>query len=447
MDIVSHQSGEQLVLGITGRLDGQWSDHLENFVDERLRSGHLDIVFDMAGVSFLSSAGIRVIVGVHKKLAAIEGRLVLRNLTQQDRQVLALTGVLAHLRVEVVEPAKLEDAEPAPAGRGAPADDPSIRPHARRSLTELPASETTRFDLFTRDAPPMVCRLQGDPSLLDGCRFSPTDCETLTLGADTIALGLGALGNDFSDSRAFFGEFMAVGGAVACQPADGFTRCDYLVSEGDFTAQIQSLYSVVCQGDFSHLIRFEPIEGKRSIGLTALANAALSLVDTPLACIAIVAESAGLIGAGLRRSPVFVPDAQAPFAFPAMRDWLSFSCERLDAGSTAIVVGVVGSPQHCPPALLPFLRPLGPTHSATESPNDGPNDGPIGHVHGSPFRYRPLPRDAIELQRIVRPFFDGQSAQGVMHLLCDDRVADRIDESAFIRGACWVAPLVSGLAP
>ena len=132
MDIVSHQSGEQLVLGITGRLDGQWSDHLENFVDERLRSGHLDIVFDMAGVSFLSSAGIRVIVGVHKKLAAIEGRLVLRNLTQQVRQVLALTGVLAHLRVEVVEPAKLEDAEPAPAGRGAPADDPSIRPHARR---------------------------------------------------------------------------------------------------------------------------------------------------------------------------------------------------------------------------------------------------------------------------------------------------------------------------
>ncbi len=439
MDIVSHQSGEQLVLGITGRLDGQWSDHLDNYVDERLRSGHLDIVFDMADVSFLSSAGIRVILSVHKKLSAIEGRLLVRNLTPQVSQVLALTGVLAHLRVEVADPAKLEGVEPALGGRGAPAEDPSTRPHAGRSLPELPASETTRFDLFTRDAAPMVCRLQGDPSLLDGCRFSPTDCETLTLGADTIALGLGALGNDFSDSRAYFGEFMAVGGAVACQPADGFTRCDYLVSEGDFTPQIQSLYSLVCQGDFSHLIRFEPIEGKRSIGLTALANAALSLVDTPLACIVIVAESAGLIGAGLRRSPVFEPDAQAPFTFPAMRDWLSFSCERLDAGSTAIVVGVVGSPQHCPQALLPFLRLLGPM--------DGPAHSPIGHLHGSPFRYRPLPRDAIELQRIVRPFFDGQSAQGVMHLLCDDRVPDRIDESAFIRGACWVAPLVQGLVP
>ena len=62
-------------------------------------------------------------------------------------------------------------------------------------------------------------------------------------------------------------------------------------------------------------------------------------------------------------------------------------------------------------------------------------------MHASSFRYRPLPKGLIEIGQVIRPLFEGESARGVMHLLCDDRDPQRVEDSAFIRGACWTAPL------
>jgi hypothetical protein len=97
-----------------------------------------------------------------------------------------------------------------------------------------------------------------------------------------------------------------------------------------------------------------------------------------------------------------------------------------------IAAGVVTDATRSPEALQPFVRALG----VAGSPN--------GHVHAAPFRFKPLPQGLIDLQRTIKPFFDGESAQGVLHLLCDDRDADKPEESRFLRGACWIAPLTLG---
>jgi hypothetical protein len=100
-----------------------------------------------------------------------------------------------------------------------------------------------------------------------------------------------------------------------------------------------------------------------------------------------------------------------------------------------IAAGVVAHPAHSPQALAPFLRPVGVAGS------------PLGHVHAVPFRYKPLPEGLIDLQRAIKPFIDSESAQTVLHLLCDDRDAQQPEESRFIRGALWVAPLTFGASP
>jgi hypothetical protein len=58
-----------------------------------------------------------------------------------------------------------------------------------------------------------------------------------------------------------------------------------------------------------------------------------------------------------------------------------------------------------------------------------------------------LPEGLIDLQRAIKPFIDSESAHSVLHLLCDDRDAQAPEESRFIRGALWVAPLTFGASP
>lgn len=415
MEIVSEQLGERLILQVTGRLDSHWADHLTRHLDERVRGGQHRITLDLAGIDYISSMGIRVLVNFHKKLKAIDGHFAIERPSEPVGKVLQMAGLLALL---------------------APA--PAADPHAAVAAVDAPvrsralSSASSHGEVFDLGGSGMAFRVQGQPEMLDGCRFTAADCRTLALPLSTVGLGLGALGNDFEACRGHFGEFMAVAGAVVSQPGNGSNSCDYLSAEGDYVPQIQSLFSLVCEGRFSHLVRFEPLEATRPTGLTELAETALSLSGAPAACIVIAAESAGLIGASLRRSPAAGPDHDAPFGFPAMRDWLSFSTERLDAGSMVVAAGVVADGARCPEALRPFLRPL------------GASGGLIGHVHGVPFRYKPLAKGLIDLQRSLKPLFDSESAQAVLHLLCDDRDPEHIEESRFLRGACWVAPLTVG---
>jgi anti-anti-sigma factor len=411
MDITSEQLGERTVVRLAGRLDGRWADHLSRELDSRLRLGQHHITLDMAETVFLSSVGIRVLMNFHKKFKALDGSFAIQNPSAQVGDILQLAGLLKFFT-------------PASTAPSAPARAVNVsRPHA---------SATTRFEVFDLDGGGMVCRTQGDPSRLDGCRFTADDCQRLSLPASTLALGLGALGGNFNECRDDFGEFMALGGSAVCLPGNGSTQCDFLVAEGDYVPEIQSLYSLACDGQFGHLVRFEAIDAQHPTGLSELTQAALALVDAPAACIAIAAESGGLIGAALRRSPAAGAQADAPWGFPAMRQWLSFSTERLDAGSMVIAAGVIAQPTRSPQVLAPFLRPVGVAGS------------PLGHVHAVPFRYKPLPEGLIDLQRAIKPFIDSESAQTVLHLLCDDRDAQQPEESRFIRGALWVAPLTFG---
>jgi hypothetical protein len=137
-----------------------------------------------------------------------------------------------------------------------------------------------------------------------------------------------------------------------------------------------------------------------------------------------VAESAGLVGAALRRSPAA---QSASFQYPDIRTWLSFSTERLYARSLALVAGVGSSAPSGPLASL--LRPLGAA------------PGPFGHFHAAAFSYRPLQKGEIDLKSTVAALFESENLQGVLHLLTDNRQAAGPQQSEFVRGACWISAL------
>ena len=71
MDIRTEHQDSRTLLSLTGRLDGQWSDHLDRHVSELVRAGRHRLALDLSTVDFLSSAGIRALVSAQRQLSAV----------------------------------------------------------------------------------------------------------------------------------------------------------------------------------------------------------------------------------------------------------------------------------------------------------------------------------------------------------------------------------------
>jgi anti-sigma B factor antagonist len=86
-----------LELVIAGRLDGYWAEHLEAGLADAVRDGHHKLRLDLSSVSFISSAGVGVLVKFYKRLDAIKGVLVIERASAPVRAVLDMTRLTAML--------------------------------------------------------------------------------------------------------------------------------------------------------------------------------------------------------------------------------------------------------------------------------------------------------------------------------------------------------------
>jgi anti-anti-sigma factor len=410
MEIIAQQSGNALELKIKGRLDAYWANHLASRVDEVIREGAHRIRLNMAEVEYLSSAGVGLLIQYYRKLQEIHGSFAVTNPSKPVQTVLGLANLDTLLVAEVRPPSALL---------------PTLFPVKRLERTRA------TFEVFeyVADAT-LTCRAVGAPELLDGCRFRAEHCRTLTFPASSFGLGLGAFGHEYADCHNRFGEFLAVAGAAAYLPTDGTNVPDYLVAAETFVPEVQVLYGLVAEGAFAYLARFEANRETGGVNLAELVDACLEIADAEAVGVVLVAETAGLIGAALRRSPASNANGKseaAPLAYPQIREWLSFTAERAHAHSLALAVGVAVRGECA--ALSPFIRPL------------GQKAGPLGHFHAAAFPYRPLKKGEINLQKTVATLFDGAVLHDVLHLLNDDREILGAGESEFVRGACWIAPV------
>lgn len=405
MEIVTQQLGNALEVRLKGRLDNYWTEHLRRNLDELIRGGAHGIHLNLSEISFLSSAGVGLLMRVHTQLRSIGGSLVITSPSERVKQVLDLCKLSPILLFE-----------------RPPAAPPAQKTEARRFSSPIASFEVTEFALIK----PMTCERIGNPGLLKGCRFGLRDCRTVAFPAATFGLGLGAFGHDFDDAQTRFGEFLAVAGSAAYLPTDGTNVPDFMVSSGELVPELNLLYGLRFEGGFTHLMRFESADAGNPISLAEVTRTALEVSAAQVIGMVMVVESAGLVGAALRRSPIASSAANdAPFKYPEVRSWLSFSTERLYPRSLALISGVAANSESAP--LAPMLRPLGAAA------------WPQGHFHAAAFSYRPLKKGSIDLTATVTSLFETETLQGVFHLLADNREAAGAQQSEFVRGACWIS--------
>lgn len=91
---IQHElENNMMAIKFEGRLDAVTSTQAENELSRWISEGHKTVAIDMSNLTFLSSAGIRVLLAAYKQLEAIGGQLSVLRPTPEVLNVLRLAGV------------------------------------------------------------------------------------------------------------------------------------------------------------------------------------------------------------------------------------------------------------------------------------------------------------------------------------------------------------------
>lgn len=95
MEITKTLNGEILTISLNGRLDTTTAGDLETFLNDNLSSAK-ELIMDCENLSYISSAGLRVLLSAKKKI----NNFKLLNVKELVMEVLEITGFVDILTIE-----------------------------------------------------------------------------------------------------------------------------------------------------------------------------------------------------------------------------------------------------------------------------------------------------------------------------------------------------------
>ena len=98
MTITKNKENNTLTIALEGRLDTTTAPDLEATLNESL-NGVESLTMDLAGLAYLSSAGLRVLLSAQKKMNK-QGKMVVRNVNETVLEVFEVTGFTDILTIE-----------------------------------------------------------------------------------------------------------------------------------------------------------------------------------------------------------------------------------------------------------------------------------------------------------------------------------------------------------
>lgn len=92
VEINEEQKGAVLSFHLLGRLDAVSSPGIEKKIFDRIREGHHFLVLNFSDVSYLSSAGMRMLLATVKRLKTLSGKMVVCCIPANVMDVLKMSG-------------------------------------------------------------------------------------------------------------------------------------------------------------------------------------------------------------------------------------------------------------------------------------------------------------------------------------------------------------------
>jgi anti-anti-sigma factor len=92
MEFAQDRAGEVAIVKLAGRLDSSTAQPTEENFAQMLGSGTPRLAIDMSRLEYISSAGLRVLLVVAKKVQQAKGKMVLFGLVPNVREVFLVSG-------------------------------------------------------------------------------------------------------------------------------------------------------------------------------------------------------------------------------------------------------------------------------------------------------------------------------------------------------------------
>ena len=103
MDISTRTQNDVTLVALAGSLDSNTSPQAQQALDGVLAGGARKVVIDFTALDYISSAGLRVLLGAVKRLGGSGGGLRLFGLNQTVREVFQISGFSTILAVFATE--------------------------------------------------------------------------------------------------------------------------------------------------------------------------------------------------------------------------------------------------------------------------------------------------------------------------------------------------------
>lgn len=99
MTVLKTKSDSGITVAITGRLDTTTAPELEAELTDEL-SAVKELVFDLSGLEYVSSAGLRVFLMTQKQMNRQGSTMIVKNVAPEIKEVFDLTGFSDFLTIQ-----------------------------------------------------------------------------------------------------------------------------------------------------------------------------------------------------------------------------------------------------------------------------------------------------------------------------------------------------------
>jgi len=306
MNINLQKQGPIQIYKLEGRLDTSGAKSLEQELKVNFTGEVLCVLLDMERMDYLSSAGLRIILVLYKRLKAKNGGLALIGVGQYCQEVLNVTGFAETFPIFKTT----EDAD-----------------NFARRFANVKSFSDNWLSLEKRDlqcgtvkvmptgAGKTSIKLYGDIKELLYSRMTASQVAEKKLAELKYSFGIGALGKDVGACMPVLGQMMTTGRAIEWLPADGADAADILVvQQGQGDIAVRTTFNISIQDGFNELLFFQSTE-IRGTDLTTLFRALFKMAGSycpdykGLIAVCMRAEAGELYGNGMKRSPI---QANAP---------------------------------------------------------------------------------------------------------------------------------------